>query len=113
MNFFIHCSMLLLLLLISVPSIATDTDLFNKIDTDKSDHISKDELLKSDLVITNSPDGQKVVVHRNMTKGGEAAALTEEQKHNLFKKIDSDKDNYINRKEWSRASSDGFILFKF
>ncbi len=114
MKMFIRFSLLLLPLLISVSSIiASETDLFNRIDTDKSGHISKEELLKSDLVVTTSTGGQKIVVHRDMIKDGEAAALTEEQKHNLFKNIDSDKDNYLNSKEWSRASPDGFILFKF
>ncbi len=87
--------------------------LFSKLDTDQSDHLSRDELLKSDLVTVKGADGKDRVVHRDMVKEGQAAALTTEQKHQLFESLDKDKNSYLSRKEWSRASPDGFILWKF
>lgn len=87
--------------------------LFNKLDTDQSGHLSREELLKSDVVAVKGADGKDLVVHRDTVKNGKAAALTADQKHKLFESLDSDKDGYVSRKEWSRASPDGFILWKF
>ena len=83
------------------------------IDSDKSDTISREELVKNDLVVVEGKDGKKQVTHRDLVKDAKAAALTEEQKHRLFDGIDKNKDGFINRKEWNRASPKGFILWKF
>jgi len=87
--------------------------IFNRLDADKSATISRDELVKSDLVVVTGKDGKQQVQHRDLVRDGQAAALTSEQKHRLFDHIDRDKDGFINRKEWNRASPDGFILWKF
>lgn len=87
--------------------------IFKRLDSDKSASISRDELVKSDLVVVQGKDGKQQVQHRDLIKDGQAAALTEEQKHRLFDHIDRDKDGFINRKEWNRASPNGFILWKF
>ncbi len=87
--------------------------IFKQLDTDKSATISRDELVKSELVVVQGKDGKQQVQHRDLAKDSQAAALTEEQKHRLFDHIDRDKDGFINRKEWNRASPDGFILWKF
>jgi Ca2+-binding EF-hand superfamily protein len=105
--------MVALALALPVSGYAGDSELFKKLDTDKNSSISKDELLRSDLIIIKDAKGNKKVVHRDMAKDAETAALTEEQKKHLFDQIDTDKNGYINRKEWSRASKDGFILWKF
>jgi Ca2+-binding EF-hand superfamily protein len=106
-------SMIVLALALPVSGYAGDSELFKKLDTDKNSSISKDELLKSDLVIIKDAQGKQNVVHRDMAKDAETAAMTEEQKKHLFDQIDTDKNGYINRKEWSRASQNGFILWKF
>lgn len=100
-------------LLVPVLGNTEDRTVFNRVDADKSGHISRDELLKSDLVVVTNSKGQQHVVHRDLVKEGTAAAVTEEQKHKLFDKLDHDKDGYITWKEWSRASPDGFVLFRF
>lgn len=88
--------------------------LFGAVDSDKSGSVSKDELLKADLHVVDGPKGQKKVVHRDMLKeGAGAAAMTEEQKRRLFDRLDSNKDGQVSRKEWNRASPNGFILWKF
>lgn len=104
---------LLMALMLPVVAIAGDTKLFNALDTDKNGSISKDELLKGDLAVVKGPKGKLKVVHRDMLKDGSAAAMTEEQKKRLFDQLDTDKNGQISRKEWSRASRDGFILLKF
>lgn len=92
---------------------AGDEAVFNRLDTDKNGQISRDELVKSDLVVVKDAKGQHHVVHRDMVKQGDAAALTEAQKQRLFGQIDTDKSGQINRKEWNCASPNGFILWKF
>lgn len=92
---------------------AGETRLFNRLDADKSVTISREELVKSDLVLVKDKDGKKQVQHRDLTGESQAAPLTEDQKHRLFDQIDRDKNGFINRKEWNRASPDGFILWKF
>lgn len=92
---------------------AGDQNLFKQLDVDKSDSLSRDELMKSDLVAVPDKDGKKRIQHRDLVKDGQAAPLTADQKHRLFDQIDRDKNGFINRKEWNRASPDGFILWKF
>ena len=101
--------------LMAIPVIcpAADDRLFDKLDTNKDGIISKDELMKNDLVIVTGKDGTRRVQHRDLVEEGEAAALTEEQSRRLFESIDHENRSYINRKAWSRASPDGFILWKF
>lgn len=101
------------LLVVPVLVSAGDNELFKRIDSDKSSTISREELIKSDLVVVEGKDGKKQVKHRDLVKDAKAAALTEEQKHRLFDGIDKNKDGFINRKEWNRASPNGFILWKF
>lgn len=102
-----------LALLLPVVGFAAESKLFSRLDTDKSGSISKDELLKSDLVVVQGPNGQKQVVLRDMAKDPKAVKMSEEQKNRLFEQIDTDKNGFASRKEWSRASRDGFILLKF
>lgn len=92
---------------------AADNSSFNKLDSDQSGHLSRDELLKSDLVTVKGADGKDRIAHRDMVKDGQAAVLTADQKHRLFESLDTDKSGYISRKEWSRASPDGFVLWRF
>lgn len=100
-------------LMIPLAVFAAEDKFFTKLDADKNGSISKDELLKSDLVVVKGPKGKLKVVHRDMIKEGAAAAMTEEQKKRLLDQVDTDKNGQISRKEWSRASRDGLILLKF
>lgn len=100
-------------LTVPVAALASERMVFDKVDTDKGRTISRDELVKADLVAVPGPKGSRKVVHRDMIGQAEAVALTEEQKHALFDRMDSNKDGQISRKEWRRASPDGFILLKF
>ena len=106
-------SLVALALILPVSGSADENALFNKLDTDKNGFISKDELLKSDLVVTKKTQGQQQIIHRDLTKDGQSTTLTAEQKKHLFDQIDTDQNGFLNRKEWSRASKDGFILWKF
>ncbi len=107
-------SLFLIMLLISSSVSASDSStIFEKLDEDDNESLSREELLKSDLVVVKGSNGKKTVIHRDMVKDAEAAAITTEQKHSFFEDIDTDKNGFINRKEWSRASPDGFIIFKF
>ena len=80
-----------LALLLPVVGFAAESKLFSRLDTDKSGTISKDELLKSDLVVVQGPNGQKQVVLRDMAKDPKAVKMSEEQKNRLFEQIDTDK----------------------
>lgn len=102
-----------LALMVPVSGNADDNKLFNQIDADKSGHLSKDELLKANLGVVKDQKGQQRLAHGDLVKDGKAAALSEEQKHLLFEQLDKDKDGYVTWKEWSRASPDGFVLFRF
>lgn len=102
-----------MMLMIPVAVFAAEDKIFTTLDADKSGSVSKDELLKADLHVLKDPKGKLKVVHRDMLKDGSAAAMTEEQKIRLFDQLDTDKNGQISRKEWSRASRDGFILLKF
>ena len=107
------CCVVMAVLLVPVLGTTEDRTVFSRIDADRSGHVSKDELLKSDLVVVTNAQGQQHVVHRDLVKEGTAAAVTEEQKRMLFEKLDHDKDGYVTWKEWSRASPDGFVLLRF
>lgn len=109
----VRSTALVLALVLPVAAFAGDTKLFNALDTDKNGSISKDELVKSNLAVVKGPKGKMKVVHRDMMKDGSVAAMTEEQKKRLFDQLDTDKNGEISRKEWNRASRDGFILLKF
>lgn len=109
----IVCAATALTVLGPVAGNANDEALFNRLDGDKNGQVSRDELVKSDLVVVKDAKGRHHVVHRDMVKQGDAAALTETQKQRLFGQIDADKSGQISRKEWNRASPNGFILWKF
>lgn len=113
MNHFVHAVFVAMTVLLPIIGNAEDSTVFNHLDTDKSGHVSKDELLKADLVVVTDAKGQQKVAHRDLLKQGEAAAMTEEQKQRLFTHLDEDKSGYVTWKEWSRASPDGFVLFRF
>ncbi len=49
---------------------AGDEAVFNRLDADKNGRISRDELLKSDLVVVKDAKGQQQVLHRDMVKQG-------------------------------------------
>lgn len=84
MNCLLRYMIVVLALLLPLVGNAEESTLFNRLDTDKSGHLSKDELLKSDLVVVTDAKGQKQLVHRDMVKEGEAAAVTEEQKQRFL-----------------------------
>lgn len=113
MNHVVRFLLVMITVLLPVLGTAEDSTFFNRLDTDKSGDISKNELLKSDLAVVTDQKGQKQVVHRDLVKEGEDAAMTEEQKHRLFEQLDEDKSGYVTWKEWSRASPDGFVLLRF
>jgi len=113
MNCLLRYMIVVLALVLPVVGNAEESTLFNRLDTDKSGHLSKDELLKSDLVVVTDAKGQKQLVHLDMVKEGEAAAVTEEQKQRFFEHHDQDKNGYLSSKEWSRASPEGFVLWRF
>jgi len=113
MNFLMRYLVVLMTMLLPVIGNAEDSTVFNRLDTNKSGDISKDELLKADLAVVTDQKGQKQVMHRDLLKEGEGAAMTEEQKHRLFEQLDEDKSGYVTWKEWSRASPDGFVLLRF
>lgn len=100
-------------LLVSVVAFAGDKAGFDRIDTDKSGNISKDELMKADLVVVNGPHGTKRVLHHDLVKHEKTTVLTSDQKQQLFQQLDEDKNGQVSRKEWNRASPNGFILWKF
>ena len=106
-------TVLVLALMMPVAGIAGEDTLFTKLDTDKNGSISKDELLKSSLVVVKGPKGKMKVVHRDMVEDGSAVAMTEDQKTRLFDQLDTDKNGQISKKEWKRASRNGLILLTF
>lgn len=102
-----------LMLAVSLPAAAMAEPLsFDRLDTDKSNSISRTEFLKGDMVLVTAPDGSKRVGQRNPAIAGQTA-VTEQEKHRLFDSIDRDRNGFISRKEWQRASPDGFILWRF
>jgi len=113
MNCLLRYMIVVLALLLPLDGTAEDSTLFNRLDADKSGHLSKDELLNSDLVVVTDAKGQKQLTHRDLVKETEAAAVTEEQKHRFFEHHDQDENGYLSSKEWSRASPDGFVLWRF
>jgi Ca2+-binding EF-hand superfamily protein len=113
MNHMLRYAVVVMTVLLPVIGNAEDRTVFNRMDADKGGDISREELLKADLGLVTTPNGQKQVVHRDLLKQGEAAAMTEEQKQRLFNQLDEDKNGYVTWKEWSRASPDGFVLFRF
>lgn len=104
-----------LVLLLSSPtfSIADDDTLFDKLDKNKDGVLSKEEIAGGDLVVVKRKDGARQLQHKELIEQGEIAAINEEQNRRLFEHVDQNKDGYINRKEWSRASPDGFVLWRF
>lgn len=109
-------AVVLLIAALAVPCTAADDKLFNKLDANKDGKLTKQELSGQKLVILPQKDGTKQVHHLDLLNGADASkatAMTEEDKQKLMEILDQDKDNSISRKEWDRASPNGFILWKY
>jgi hypothetical protein len=107
-------TILSILLALPAVSLAGDDKLFDKLDTNKDGTLSKDEVMKNDLVVVPREDGTKQVQSRDSAKDAKApATMSAEDKKKLLGSIDQDKNGSISRKEWNRASPDGFVLWRF
>ena len=89
---------------------AADNSLFDSIDSNKDGSISLEEFTKAPLAAIQTKSGHKRLVPQN-TKN--AVPLSKADKQGLFKKLDTDRSGKDERKEWSHASPDGFVLFRF
>ena len=73
-----------------------------------------EELSKSDLEIVTRKDGTKQVQSHKLSGDGQPVqTMTAEDKKKLLERIDQDKNGSISRKEWNRASPNGFVLWRF
>jgi Ca2+-binding EF-hand superfamily protein len=96
------------------PCLASDDQLFDALDADKDSAVTLEEMKSQKLVIESGEDGVKEVHPADgADEAGSTTPMTFEQKRKLLEGIDQNKDGSINRKEWNRASPDGFILWKF
>ena len=105
-----------LFIILALPAICLGDDdkLFDKIDTNKDGTLSTEELSKSDLEIVTRKDGTKQVQSHKLSGDGQPAqTMTTEEKKKLLERIDQDKNGSISRKEWNRASPNGFVLWRF
>ncbi len=105
-----------LFIILALPALCLGDDdkLFDKIDANKDGTLSSEELSKSDLEIVTRKDGTKQVQsHEHAGNGPPAQPLTAEDKKKLLERIDQDKNGSISRKEWNRASPNGFVLWRF
>ena len=90
-------------------SAAEQDDLFNKLDTDRSGIISREEFVSCPLVRTK--DGR--IQHRELCTDPDTA-LSVEEKQRLYDKIDQDKAGAVTRKKLNRfATPDGFAPIRF
>lgn len=87
--------------------------LFEDLDSDRSGSISREELLKGDLVVVKDKEGKGKILHRDMVKDADTLSLTDEHKRLLFDQLDANKDGYISKEEWKRASPQGFVIWRF
>ena len=92
---------------------AADDQLFDEIDANNDGNVTVEELRGQELVIETEKDGHKEVHADEAKEAGSTSPMTFEQKRKLLEGIDQNKDGSINRKEWNRASPDGFMLWKF
>ncbi len=106
-------SIISILLAMPTACLAGDEKLFDALDTNKDGSLTRDEVVKSDFTIVTRKDGTKQVQQRDPSKDAQASAMTPEEKQKLFDSIDLNKDNSISRKEWKRASPDGFVLWRY
>ena len=103
-------------IMLALPAVclADDDKLFDKIDTNKDGTLSSEELSRSDLEIVTRKDGTKQVRSHKLSGDGQPAqTMTAEEKKKLLERIDQDKNGGISRKEWNRASPNGFVLWRF
>ena len=107
-------AILSIMLALPAAGLAGDDKLFDKLDTNKDGTLSKDEVMKNDLVVVPRKDGTKQVQSRDSAGDEKApATMSAEDKKKLLDSIDQDKNGSISRKEWNRASPDGFVLWRF
>lgn len=114
MKRYILLTMLSILLALPAVCPAGDDKLFDKLDANKDGTLSGEEVSKNDLVIVTRKDGTKQVQSREAAGDGQPAqAMSAEDKQKLLGSVDQDKSGSISRKEWNRASPDGFVLWRF
>jgi len=107
-------TILSIMLALPAACLAGDDKLFDKLDTNKDGTLSSEEVSKNDLVIATRKDGTKQVQSRDVAGDGQpATAMTAEDKKKLLGTSDQNRDGSISRKEWNRASPDGFVLWRF
>ena len=93
---------------------AADDQLFDALDDNKDGVVTMEELDSEDLVIETEADGTKQVHSPEADdKAGSTTPMTFEQKRKLFEELDQNRDGTVSRQEWNRASSEGFILWRF
>jgi Ca2+-binding EF-hand superfamily protein len=102
-----------LLVWVANPCCAADDQLFDEIDANNDGNVTVKELRGQELVIETEKDGHKEVHADEAKEAGSTSTMTFEQKRKLLEGIDQNKDGSINRKEWNRASPEGFVLWKF
>ena len=92
---------------------AADDKLFDKLDSNKDGSISREEFISCPLVRSKDASGKDRIQHKDLcAKPG--AALSVQDKQRLFDKVDTDRSNNINRKEFYKfATPDGFAPIRF
>jgi len=92
---------------------SADDKLFEKLDKNSDGSVSMEEFMRSDIVVVTREDGKQELQHKDFVKEGKAAALSEMQKRKFWEQADHNRDGRVDRKEWSRASPEGFVLWRF
>ncbi len=94
-------------------SFAADSDLFESIDKDKDETITREEFISCPLVRGKTTTGKDRIKPKDLC-ANPLTDLSVEEKERLFEKLDTDKSGTLHNNELNKyATPDGFAPIRF
>ena len=98
---------------VPVPAAENGDDIFNRMDTNRDQQLTLDEVLTGDIPVRRGERDEFLLGPTGQREEAVPGNATEKHKRALFERLDADRNGAVSRREWMDSVSTGLVIFRY